>query len=552
MQRALCIWLPNWPIQRRTLARPALKRRALVVYEQHRRGCFRVTACSESAAERGVEPGMPLAEATSLASAELAEDDPRADREALEELAGWCETFSPIVGLEDARQAKNPAEVRPESLLLDVTGLAPLFDGEPALVERISRAFAQRGLYARTALADTVGAAWALAHFGVQSSRHAPCAVADRELAPDSEIAIELEIGYGTRSVPTTLIAPPGQTQQAIEPLPVTALRLPSSTSDVLVKLGIRSIGQLLALPRESLAARFEPELIERLDQALGAAPEPIVAHRPAPDIAAERLLEYPIGRREAVEQVLEPLIEQVAAALAAGGQGALQLQCELSCETGERLPLVLALFEASAAPRHWFELAKLQLEQVRLPGPISAVRLSVLSAAPLVARQQELFADERPHLTELGRRQLALLIDRLSSRLRREAVSRAVLTPDAQPEYAYRYEPLAGLGPRRKPASKTVSKPAGPWPRPLWLHSTPTPLETLAVAPRGPLVQFLLHGRTHQVARRWGPERIQTGWWRGRDVRRDYYRIETSAGRRFWVFRQPSDGQWFLHGSFD
>ena len=511
---------------------------------------------------------MPLAEATSLARAELAEDDPRADREGLEELAEWCETFSPIVGLEGGRPSEKHAVTRPESLLLDATGLAPLFDGEPALVERIARAFAQRGLFARTALADTVGAAWALAHFGavsnrhtpcaVVSSRHTPCAVAGPAMAPDAEIAIEREVGYGTRSVPTTLnapttlIAPAGQMQRFLEPLPVTALRLPSSTTDVLAKLGVHFIGQLLALPRASLAARFEPELIERLDQALGAAPEPIVAFRPAPAIVAERLLEYPIGRREAVEQVLGQLIEQAAAALAAGGQGALQLQCELSCETGERLPLVLALFEASSAPRHWFELAKLQLEQVRLPGPIAAVRLSVLSASPLVARQQELFADERPYASDSGRRQLALLIDRLSSRLRREAVSRAVLTPDAQPEYAYRYEPLAGVGPRRKPSSKTAAKPAGPWPRPLWLDSAPTPLETLAVAPQGPLVQFLLHGRTHQVARRWGPERIQTGWWRGRDVRRDYYRIETSAGQRFWIFRRASDGQWFLQGSFD
>jgi protein ImuB len=527
-----------------------------VVYEQHRRGCFRVTACSVSAAERGIEPGMPLAEATSLASAELAEDDPRADREGLEELAGWCEMFSPIVGLESGRPLQRPAETRPESLLLDVTGLAPLFDGEAALVERIARAFSQRGLHARTALADTVGAAWALAHYDSGGSLGHRCALAPGTLTQTESGGVA---GGRAQRCPSSadndqvyLIAPSGQTQKALEPLPVTALRLSSSTTDALAKLGIRSIGQLLALPRKSLAARFEPELIERLDQALGAAPEPVVAHRPAPDIAAERLLEYPLQQREAVQRVFEPLIEQVAAALAAGGQGALQLQCELSCETGERLPLLLALFEASAAPRHWFELAKLQLEQVRLPGPISAVRLSVLSASPLVARQQELFADERPYSSDSDRRQLALLIDRLSSRLRREAVSRAVLTPDAQPEYAYRYEPLAGLGPRRKPASKTASKPAGPWPRPSWLYSTPMPLETLAVAPQGPLVQFLLHGQTHQVARRWGPERIQTGWWRGRDVRRDYYRIETSAGQRFWIFRRPSDGQWFLHGSFD
>jgi len=499
---------------------------------------------------------MPLAEATSLASAELAEDDPRADREGLEELAAWCEMFSPIVGLEGGRHPEN----RPESLLLDATGLAPLFDGEPALVERIARAFAQRGLLARTALADTIGAAWALAHYDSGGLLGHRCALPPGTLAQTESGRVA---GGRAQRCPSSadddqvyLIAPPGQTQRLLEPLPAAALRLPGSTTDVLHNLGIRFIGQLLALPRSSLAARFEPELIERLDQALGAAPEPIVAHRPAPDIAAERLLEYPIQQREAVQHVLGSLIEQVADALAAGGQGALQLQCELSCETGERLPLLFGLFEASAAPRHWFELAKLQLEQVRLPGPIAAVRLSVLSAAPLVARQQELFVDERPHSADSGWRQLALLVDRLSSRLRREAVLRAVLTPDAQPEYAYRYEPLTGVGPRRKPApkstSKSASKQAGPWPRPVWLYSAPMPLETLAVAPQGPLVQFLLHGRTHQVARRWGPERIRTGWWRGRDVRRDYYRIETSAGQRFWIFRRPSDGQWFLHGSFD
>ncbi len=116
----------------------------------------------------------------------------------------------------------------------------------------------------------------------------------------------------------------------------------------------------------------------------------------------------------------------------------------------------------------------------------------------------------------------------------------------EAQPELAVRYEPLAGNVPR-----KTKQQAWKVLPRPLLLENEPVPLEVLSVAPDGPPIQFQFHG-PHRVAKSWGPERIQTGWWRGRYVQRDYYRIETTAGLRFWLFRRLADGQWFLHGSFD
>jgi protein ImuB len=296
--------------------------------------------------------------------------------------------------------------------------------------------------------------------------------------------------------------------------------------------------------------------LIERLAQALGAVAEPIVAHRPPPEIAAERLLEYPLGEREAAAAILSQLIGQVAAALAARCQGAVRLECRFDCQSGEPVRFLIGLFEASAAAGHLLGLARMQLEQVRLPGPVTAVRVSVLLAAPLPVRQQELFADERR-----DRRQLALLADRLSSRLQREAVSRAVLVPDAQPEYAYRYEPLTGnhvhrlskkKDRRRAPPRLAGNVSQRPWPRPLRLQAVAEPLEAPSVAPKDMLAQFDYQGRQHRVLRRWGPERIQTGWWRGRSIRRDYYRIETESGERFWVFRRLHDGQWFLHGVFD
>ena len=120
----------------------------------------------------------------------------------------------------------------------------------------------------------------------------------------------------------------------------------------------------------------------------------------------------------------------------------------------------------------------------------------------------------------------------------------------DAQPEYAYRYEPLAGkkrsFAKEQKPAKEPRALPT----RPLLLEPRPIQLEVVAVAPEGPPMQFRWQGEQHRTRRSWGPERIQTGWWRGRYIRRDYYRVESDHGGHYWLFR--SNGKWFLHGIFD
>jgi len=183
----------------------------------------------------------------------------------------------------------------------------------------------------------------------------------------------------------------------------------------------------------------------------------------------------------------------------------------------------------------------QLELDRRTLPGPASGLRVSVVLAAPLRPRQQELFSGPQDE-----RLQRALLWDRLSSRIGRHGVLGSLLISEAQPEYAYRYEPLVGAA-RRRRAAAPRKLPL----RPLLLESQPVRLLSLVIEPEGRLAQFSLHGRQHRVAYVWGPERIQTGWWRGAYIRRDYYRVETQEGRRFWVFRQGK-GDWFLHGVFD
>ena len=160
MPRVLCAWFPNWPIQRRLQARPALRGRPLVLAEQTRG--WRVAACSAEAWRLGVRPGWPLAEArvalaprrgTPKVKAAWLRTEPPADQEALQQLAGQAQQFTPFVGLADG-----------ESLLLDIAGCAHLWGDESGLLTAVREEWRQ--YHVRLAIADTIGAAWGLAHFG--------------------------------------------------------------------------------------------------------------------------------------------------------------------------------------------------------------------------------------------------------------------------------------------------------------------------------------------------------------------------------------------------
>lgn len=473
------------------------------------------------------------------------------DREALAHWAAWCEQFSPLVGVDTVEP--------PESLLLDVTGLAGLFHGEETLADHVGREFGRRGLSTRIALADTLGAAWGLAHY--------------------QEIA--------NCNLQFPIIVPPGQALAALALLPVEALRLSSDCAETLRDLGLRQIGQLLSFSRDGLATRFGAELLLRLDQATGAVAEVIAACHPSPEVEAESVFEHPTDRRQIIEQALERQLEEVTRQLSPRRQGVQELVCRLRGETGQSSEITVGLYRPSAAPRHLAELIEVQWEAAhrKLAGPIASLRVSVTAAAPLEYHQQELF--DGPS-RQYDPRQTALLVDRLSSRLGRSSVVRPKLLPEAQPELAWRYQPLVG-GPKRRGAG-AVGRPApaghyqalaggpkrpragpskkrargqafstssstacdGPLVRPLSLAVRPLAVEVVSVVPHGPPQAFSLSGQQHRVERTWGPERIQTGWWRGRSVRRDYYRVETTTGRWFWLFRQLTDGRWYFHGTFD
>jgi protein ImuB len=518
----------------------------------------------------------------------------------------------------------------PTDLLLDITGLAPIFGSEQQLARLIAESFCQRGYYVRIAVADTVGAVWAMAHFAKMQNnaergiRNAECGmgnvdrsaeefqrgsvassvasvvlsksckewVAGVERSEPPECTLSggsplvprgstpaapspaLFLQHNTSSafrVPHSAFLPPGHGLAPLHDLPVSALRLPEETVELLAELGIERIGELVALPRKSLASRFGDGIAMRIDQAAGTREEVIVAERPAVDFRAQWTLEYPTHNREAIDVIVTRLIEKVARRLAECDEGAIQLECCLTCGK-HPARMSMGLFEPTATAPHLMQLIRMQFERLTLSQPVRSICVQATTTARLGQRQRELFTGDlraRP-------RQLAALIDRLSSRLGRDGVVRPQSLYDAQPERSWRYVPLAGQrrsrsnpgnsAPRRRKAktNKPISslapsasrrrqeKKLTAASRPLRVHSPPTPLETIAVVPDGPPIRFTWQHQLHRIVRHWGPERIETGWWRGRSVRRDYYRVETDSGHRFWLFRQLDDGTWFLHGEFE
>jgi protein ImuB len=508
---------------------------------------------------------MPLAEAQSLArELGVAAYDAAADRRALTKLAEACEQFSPRVAVEEGEE--------PESLLLDISNLEHLYGSEVKLIGLVEKFFKRRRYHVRLAVAETVGAVWAAAH----------CECSNDECRMTNVGKI-----YSS--------------------LPIESLRVASDTSALLRQLGIETVDQLLALPREELTSRFGDELLLRLDQLTGRGRELIEPQRGLPPFEVSYALEEPTGDRGVLMHVLEHLVVQLSQQLAARDQGAVVLMCllhlpnsrpradrqppalpgvlekfaeqEPPAEPGAVgvheivpsgcLPLRIGLLQPSANARQLLELIELHLENVRLPDEIDRVELRALVTGRLGERQRELFADRWP----TDPHQVALLMNRLSSRLGVERVLRAELRKSPLPERAVGWEPvvesrIGDLKRRRNKETRRQGDKGKQWksnspcpplslspclpPRPLTLHPNPEAMEVVSVAPDGP-PQFVWMGRHRErIVGCVGPERIETLWWRGPSVRRDYYLVATESGGHLWMFRQLTDGKWFVHGIFD
>jgi len=313
--------------------------------------------------------------------------------------------------------------------------------------------------------------------------------------------------------------------RRELAPLPIAAVDCPEQSMQALADIGVHTVGALLALPRDGLSRRFGPGLIATLDRALGRLPDPRLPFA-APEQFSTRLeLPAPAWEVEALLFGSRRLLAALGGWLRGRGLGAMRLRLDLIHEDGPPSLLALNLSTPSRDPAHLGALLRERLERTRLPARVEAIVLATEQCEPLTGRDLSLFpgveAAEDSHL-----------IERLCARLGDEAVCALRPYPDHRPELAWRTHPPARTSPALLP----------PGPRPLWLLAQPQRLD-----------QFL-RGAQPPVALIDGPERIESGWWEDRDVRRDYFLARTRSGQTLWVFKEKSGtdpDSWHVHGIF-
>jgi protein ImuB len=541
-RRHLALFLPRWATDclRRADRDLAALNRPLVLWERQQ-GAMRLVAVDALAARAGLAPEQNLSDARALVpNLEAREIDHAFLEQVFADFADWHSYASPIVSVL-ADQAPYG------DLCLDITGVAHLFGGEEKLLETVTGRLEALGISVMGAIAPSVGAAWALAHFDQ-----------GRVLGG-------------------------GEVEAALGPLPVGALRLSEAQINGLMQMGLKRVGQLYGRDRKGLQARFGASLIRRLDQALGHIEERLVPRIPVAERFAERRFAEPIGLIDDVLMTAHDLAIQLSLRLEAEGLGAQSFHLFLYRVDHKVMNLSVNAARATRDAGHIARLFGNRAERLVAeydPGfGIDMIRLAATSVSELDAAQIGVFE------TRDGAADLDQLYDRMTSRLGPLAVVRSKFVNTHIPERAVKLEPVV---------ARTADDPeAAPDPkllRPLRLLPAPEPISVTAEVPDGPPAGMIWRRVGYRFVKASGPERIGAEWWRpdydldtpqppqlpelpvsNRDeevaepagfaerkpvTSRDYYVAEDDGGRRFWLFREGLYGEaaaprWFLHGFF-
>jgi protein ImuB len=386
--------------------------------------------------------------------------------------------------------AATPFDGRPDdAIVLEIAASLRLFGPWPAFERQLRADLDALGFSHRIAVAPNARAAWVLA--GMHDG-----------------LALVHEATLDT----------------ALARIPVARARLDPAQARALHAMGLRRLGQLFRAPRDALGKRFGKGLLQHLDRLRGA-PDPFVVYAPPDRFDLRIELGFEVESSQALLFPLRRMTADLGAYLAGRDGGVQRFVVRLEHEGHADTEVVVGLLAAERDPGLLFELARSRLEHVRTPAPTRGMRLVAEQLPPFVPAGRELF-DERPAQAVPWE----TLRERLRARLGDDAVYGLASQDDHRPEQAWRRVAMPSLT-----AVRPIEVPPTAAPRPTWLLPRPIPLRT-----RGIVFQA-------------GPERMESGWWDGGDVRRDYYLVETGDGQRAWAFRPAGDADAppMLHGWF-
>lgn len=463
-----------------------------------------IHATNRAAEQEGIHKGARAVDMRALCP-ELRLDyaDIAGDRAALQKLMLWSRRWCPWTAVDGSA-----------GLVMDTTGAAHLWGGEAQMLRDIEGRLSTLGLSSELAVAPTHGAAWALARFG---ATRACCA--------------------------------PEQLIQSLQNLPTRALRLDPDTLLLLKRLGLKTVGDLMAVPRLSLARRFQradlpQNPLLRLDQMLGQLAEPVSPPEDPPRFMVEARLPEPI--QDPTPHVLE-LCHKLCDQLAGPGFGARRLRLTVYRSDGEVQQVEAATSAPTRDAAHLTRLFDGKLESIDPGFGFDLITLAALQAEKRTITQAEL--DGRAN----AEADIAHLVDRLSARFGNDRLRRPSLRESHIPERREVWTPAMAGAPRPPLSSRSL--------RPARLFDPPEEVRVIYAVPEGPPAQFIWRRITHRVVRFAGPERIAPEWWASRPHSRlrDYYRVEDQHGLRLWLYREGimndghrDDPRWCIHGAFD
>src|SRR5258705_9340576 len=445
-RRILSLWLPRLPIDRikRKLTQDSValgNTPCVVVAKQN--NALLIYALDEAAVHAGLSIGLPLANARAICPELTVFDaDEVADRKTLEDIADWCDRFTPLVALDP-----------PHGLYLDITGCAHLFGGERALLQIVCGALSRRGFAVSAAIAST--------------------SICARTL---------------TRQTSGKIIAD-GEEAEAVNPLPVSALGAGDAITGGLRRAGLKTIGDVASRGRHEITARFGAGFTTLLEQALGQSDAPISPRTPPPDYIVEKRFPEPVATDTVIAINLSALAAMLVTAMDRQGKGARRLEASFFRTDGAVRTIAVDTGRPVTKADMIDRLFRERLDALNDPlDPgfgFDLIRVSASRTEIVVQQQRDL--DANVHDDDA----LGALIDRIAARIEGKRVvvhlpqdthipERAVLAASAQHHLA---AAAHAVGPARADGEPPL--------RPVRLFERPEQIQTLAGGPEGPAARF-------------------------------------------------------------
>jgi protein ImuB len=497
-RRYVAIWFYELITDWFSMQEPSLRRVPFVTtIKEH--GRMVITAINKAARKEGINTGMVLADARILFPALAVRNDiPGLSERLLKKMAAWCIRFTPIVALD-----------LPQGLFFDATGCSHLWGGDEAYLTDIIKRLNKRGYHVRVGMADTIGAAWAIARYGKGSP-----------------------------------VIESGAHNNAVMSLPIAALRIDIELTERLYKLGLLEIHQLIGMPRSALRRRFGEGIVKKIDLALGSEEEIIEPVIPLVPYQERLPCLEPIVTASGIEIALQNLLESLCARLQKAGKGIRVAKFTCFRVDAQMQQIDIATGRPSVHVPHLFKLFEIKISTIE---PALGIELFVLDAEKVEDMVPVQMAAWKT-TNGLNSQEVSELLDRITGKFGSSVLHRYLPDEHYWPERSIKL--AASLD--EQPTTKWVTSKR----RPVLLLRQPQLIQVTAPVPDYPPMNFQYKGKLHKIIRADGPERVEQEWWLQQGQHRDYYCVEDEDGCRYWIFRlghYDADKQygWYLHGYF-